>query len=408
MFQKLKIKLILINVVALTLVLMLIFMALYFFMKQGLEQQSYMMMNTIAKEERVLPPIGAPDANRALSGSFFIKVNTLGEILENSSENGVSQDDLEKLKKIALKKEINTGNIESNNYKLKFLKVQKSYGEIIVFSDRSMEDNIFKWMIIASICIGLVSLGLVFFISMFLASKAIKPIKASWEKQNAFVADASHELRTPLAVVNSNLEIVMENENETVGSQNKWLSNVQGELERMKKLVDDLLFLARADSEGEEMTKEIIDLSGLLWKIYDLFTPLAQKKGLQLILQNKDNIAVLGNEYRIKQLITILLDNAIKHTSIGGNIELRLEADINNLQLSIRDTGEGIPKEYLKKIFDRFYRVDKSRSRSQGGSGLGLAIAKCIVDEHRGTINVASEIGKGTEFKIVLPIENMK
>jgi signal transduction histidine kinase len=117
---------------------------------------------------------------------------------------------------------------------------------------------------------------------------------------------------------------------------------------------------------------------------------------------------VYGNEFRIKQLITILLDNAIKYTNSGGKIELKLEAGSSTSQLSVRDTGEGIAKEHIGKIFDRFYRVDKSRSRINGGSGLGLAIAKCIVNEHRGTINVVSEVSKGTEFTIYLPIENSK
>jgi len=135
----------------------------------------------------------------------------------------------------------------------------------------------YKPLIIISIYIVLLSIVLVFTVSFFLANRSIKPIKTSWEKQTAFIADASHELRTPLAVINSNLEIVMENENETVGSQMKWLGNIQSELERMKKLVDDLLFLARADAE-DEMPKEYFDLSRLVHKIYDEFTPLAKRK----------------------------------------------------------------------------------------------------------------------------------
>jgi signal transduction histidine kinase len=199
----------------------------------------------------------------------------------------------------------------------------------------------------------------------------------------------------------------MDNEDKTVGSQKKWLSNIQCELERMKKLIDDLLFLARADADGE-MPKEHFDLSELLYKIYDTFTPLFQKKNLELLLNSPHNIIVYGNEFRIKQLITILLDNAMKYTGEGGKVELTLQTGTNAVQLSVKDTGEGIAKEHLGKIFDRFYRVDKSRSRNYGGAGLGLAIAQCIVNEHRGTINVISEVSKGTEFKISLPIENKK
>lgn len=406
MFRKLKIRLIMISVLSLTIVLFMIFFGIYFMMKHGTNQQSYMLMNTIAKEERVLPPFGAPDASRVLLGSVFVKVDASGETIEYSSDLRVSKEDVEELKEIVLKEGTTIGNIKNSNYKLRFLKVPKEYGAIVVFLDNSMEEDIFKRLVIVSVCTGSISLTLVFFISLFLANKAIKPVKASWEKQNAFVADASHELRSPLAVITSNLEIVMENENGTVGSQNKWLGNIQSELERIKKLVDDLLFLARSDAEDEEMSKGSFDLSGLLYKIINTFTPLAQKKGLKLVLHNKNNVTVFGNEFRIRQLITILLDNAIKYTNSGGKIELILEVGASTYQLSIKDNGEGIPREHLNRIFDRFYRVDKSRSRSHGGSGLGLAIAKCIVKEHNGRINVISEVGKGTEFTVVLPIES--
>ncbi|WP_053957314.1 sensor histidine kinase [Inediibacterium massiliense] len=405
MFQKLKMKLISINVILLTIVLLIIFSGLYFMMQHGMNQQSYMLMNTIAQEEHLFPSISTPDGRKVALGSFFIKVNTSGEIIEHSSEFFISKEDVEELKEIVLRKESKNGNIENNNYRLKFLKVPKEYGLIMVFLDNSREKDIFKWLIRISIYIGLISLALVFFISLFLANKAIKPVRVSWEKQNTFVADASHELRTPLAVVTSNLEIVMENENETVASQSKWLINVQSELERLKKLIDDLLFLARSDAKDDEWFKEPFDLSGLLCKVKDTFMPLAQKKGLELILHNKEDVTFWGNEFKIKQLITILLDNAIKYTNRGGIIELRLDIGINTFQLSVKDTGEGIPKECLNHIFDRFYRVDKSRSRNYGGSGLGLAIAKCIINEHNGKIHVVSDVGKGTEFTVVFPME---
>ncbi|AOT72508.1 sensor histidine kinase [Geosporobacter ferrireducens] len=406
MFQKLKIRLIMINVIALTIILLMIFSGIYLLMKQGMQKQAYMLMSTIAEEERVLPPFGAPDARRILLGSFFIKINASGEIITYSSELRVPKEDVGELKEIVLNKGISTGTIATNNYRLHFLKVSKEYGSIVVFLDNSGEENVFRWLLTISICIGLISLTLVFFISLFLANKAIKPVKISWERQNTFVADASHELRTPLAVVTSNLEIIMENETETVGSQHKWLTNVQSELDRLKQLVNDLLFLARSDAEGEELSKEPFDLSSLLYKTSDTFMPLAQKKGIRLVLHNQDDVTLLGNEFRIKQLITILLDNAIKYTSSGGKIELQLEVGMNTFQLSIKDSGEGIPREHLNRIFDRFYRVDQSRSRSHGGSGLGLAIAKCIVDEHKGSIHVMSEVDKGTEFTVVFPIES--
>ncbi len=402
MFRKLKIKFIMTNVVTLTVVLLLIFCGMYFSMKGFLKFQADMILNSIAKEECL-----NPNFNAALVRYFFIKVEPSGKVFEYSADMTVPTEDVETLKDEVLKRGVTKGKIANNKYKFNFLIADKGYGVIIVFLDYSVEEVMLKPIIFIGTFFGLLSLALVFGISLFLAGKSIRPIKTSWEKQNIFIADASHELRTPLAVVNSNLEIVMENKNDTVGSQGKWLGNIQSELDRMKKLVDDLLFLARANAD-EEMPKDYFDLSNLLYKIYDAFMPLAQKKDLELLLDNKKNIAAYGNEFRIKQLITILLDNAIKYTDNGGKIELKLESGASMLQLSIRDTGEGIPKEHIGKIFDRFYRVDKSRSRSLGGSGLGLAIAKCIVDEHKGFINVVSEVSKGTEFTISLPVKSNK
>lgn len=365
--------------------------------KAFLKLQADIILYTIANEEKL-----NSNFDSGFVRFFSIKIDTSGKIIGYLMNINISSEEMETLKEKVIEKGETRGKISNDKFKFKFLKIPKEYGYIIVFLDYTVEEKMYKPLIIISIYIVLLSIVLVFTVSFFLANRSIKPIKTSWEKQTAFIADASHELRTPLAVINSNLEIVMENENETVGSQMKWLGNIQSELERMKKLVDDLLFLARADAE-DEMPKEYFDLSRLVHKIYDEFTPLCQKKSLEFLLDAKDNIVFYGNEFRIKQLITILLDNAIKFTGEGGKIILKLKVHANSIQLSVSDTGEGIAKEHIDKIFDRFYRVDKSRSRNHGGSGLGLAIAKCIVNEHKGTIDVFSEVSRGTEFTVSLP-----
>ncbi|KNY27802.1 sensor histidine kinase [Pseudobacteroides cellulosolvens] len=398
MFRKLKIKFIMTNVVSLSVVLLIIFSGIYFSMKYFMKFQADIILNTIARDEQL-----SSDYNPSLVRFFFIKVDPSGKTIGFDSDINIAENDIETLKDMAFKSNITNGNVTKNNLKFKFIIVPKEYGSILVFLDYSVEVEMTKPLLFISAFICLITLTLVFIISIFLANKSIQPIKKSWEKQAAFIADASHELRTPLAVVTSNLEIVMENETETVGSQKKWFGNIHSELERMKKLVDDLLFLARADAE-DEIPKDYFDLSRLLFKIYDSFIPLAKKKDLSLILDNKDNITLYGNEFQIKQLVTILLDNAIKYTDYGGKIELKLEVSASVYRLSIKDTGEGIPKEHIDKIFDRFYRVDKSRSRTYGGSGLGLAIAKCIINEHKGTINIISEVDKGTEVVIFFPV----
>jgi signal transduction histidine kinase len=369
-------------------------------MKQGMRNQSYIMMKKIALTEINSPPINFLPDNRLTNNSFFIKLDKSYEILSVSNAISISNDEIISLKDKVINSGKSKGITEINNHSLRFLKQTKNYGYIIVFQSNELENNFFKNLIITSILIGIVSLILVFVISFFLANRAMKPIILSWQKQGAFVEDASHELRTPLAVVYSNLEVVLDNENETVKSQNNWLYNIQSELERMKKLVNDLLFLARANIEDEENIKCPFNLSNLFDEIYMLFIPLTQKKNIKLILNKEDNVIFTGDEFKIKQLITILLDNAMKYTQESGEIQLKLKSSNHLIQISVIDNGEGISKEHQEKIFGRFYRVDKSRSRKFGGSGLGLAIAKCIVSEHKGSINLNSKVNQDSNFTI--------
>ncbi|MEN6315412.1 MAG: ATP-binding protein [Clostridiaceae bacterium] len=419
MFKRLKTKLILINMLLISAVLIFATCAVYLMTKRGISQQSDMLMHSIAKEEKLYiqenEPAGEdaelirPQNNnmedRILTGVFYAKIKPDGEILENSASAAyLRQNAGYAVKKAAEGKEL-SGCIRLNSLNLKYIKVQKNYGFIIVFFDTSLEDSILSRLMYTTIAIGIISLALIFFVSLYLAGKAIAPVKSSWEKQNAFAADASHELRTPLAIVNSNLEIVMENDENIVRSQSKWLGNIQQEIKRMSKLVEDLLFLARADMHEDETVMDQFNVSNSANQIIEVFKPLLDKKSLSLLSNIQANVVARGNEGRIKQLLTILIDNAFNHTQSGGRISLDLTKSGDFYEIVVSDTGEGIPEKEIDKIFERFYRVDKSRSRSYGGSGLGLSIAQCIVKEHRGSILVHSEVGKGTEFRIRLPIE---
>jgi signal transduction histidine kinase len=213
------------------------------------------------------------------------------------------------------------------------------------------------------------------------------------------VADASHELRTPLAVINTNLELVLGNADETVVSQSKWLGAIQSEIQRMSKLVSDLLFLARSDSD-ETIPMTAFDLSAALHQAVAPFVPFAASKCIDLASSIEPNVLFCGSEGRIKQLIDILIDNAIKHSTAGDKVELKMNTGHSTIEIAVSDTGEGIPDGHLELIFERFYRVDRSRSRDYGGAGLGLSIADCIVKEHGGTINVSSTAGQGAVFTV--------
>lgn len=409
MFRKLKIQLILINLSLMSLVLVIIFSGIYFFTQQGMERQSEGLMRNIAERERMPhppgppgPPEDQPSQQRAAPNFFYLKVGNDGQVLDISPNPPISTGDAQSLIKKAVAEINAAGTISYKNINYRYLKASRSYGFFIVFDDKTLDEAMLSRLVLSSLIIGGLSLILVFFVCLYFANKALVPIARAWDKQRAFVADASHELRTPLAVINTNLELVLGNADETVDSQSKWLGNIQSEIQRMTKLVGDLLFLARTDA-NETISKSVFNISNALNQAILPFIPFAASKEIELVSAIEPDLSFYGNEGRLKQLIAILIDNAIKHTSDGGKIELKLYPVAGAVEISVSDTGEGIPKKHLDRIFERFYRIDMSRSREYGGTGLGLSIADCIVKEHKGTINVSSTVGKGSIFKILLP-----
>ncbi len=271
----------------------------------------------------------------------------------------------------------------------------------IIFVNIDYQNSLLRSLGINLVIVAMIGFGLVFAGSYFMAGRAIKPIKAAWEKQKSFVADASHELRTPLSVIQTNLELVMENRDETVESQTKWLENIHVENKHMTKLVSDLLLLARADSGQKLLEMKNFSLSSTVEKAAAPFIPTVEEKQIEINLLITPEVNFYGDESRIKQLVVILVDNAVKYTNPGGRISLVLNSNKDSIELIVSDTGEGIPKEYLEKIFERFYRVDKARSSETVGIGLGLSIASWIVKEHYGAIHVESTVGQGSTFKVI-------
>lgn len=277
-----------------------------------------------------------------------------------------------------------------------------STGELIVVQlARNLSSQRENLRIYFLIVVLIILLGIIVSILLgnFLAKRALYPIKRSYEQQRNFLADASHELRTPVAVVLANLEAVLANKDKTIASQEEWIDNAYTEIKRTKSLVEDLLFLAKADAGERIGSFEPIDLSYLILEISESLNSLAVKKGVNLITNISDiELFTLGDKKRITELFTILIDNALKYTDSGGDVTIDVNATDYEITVSISDTGIGIAKEEQEKIFDRFYRVDKARSRRESGTGLGLAIAKLIIEDHKIALKLDSEEGVGTTF----------
>jgi two-component system sensor histidine kinase CiaH len=238
---------------------------------------------------------------------------------------------------------------------------------------------------------------------LFLAERALVPIRRSWEKQQRFVADASHELRTPTAVIHAQTELLFRHPTHSIEQESPNIAVILKESKRMGKLVEDLLTLARSDSNQLQIQSSTIALDSLLSEVIDQFRLLADTQEIEIITDLHPPLTLWGDEGRIRQLLIILLDNALKYTPSSGRIEVSGRYQSNSVYISISDSGCGIAEDELPHIFERFYRGDKVRSRTQGGTGLGLSIAQWIVDAHGGVIRVHSKVNAGTKVELLFP-----
>ncbi len=238
----------------------------------------------------------------------------------------------------------------------------------------------------------------------------ISRLDQSFRQIKQFTQDASHELKTPLTILKGEVEVTLRKERTPHEYQQTLKSNLE-EINRMSQIVEDLLVLSKADSGELKIKKELVDLNQIIDEVISHMEVLAYDKGIRIErLNHNEDIQIIGDPLRLRELFLNLISNGIKYTEKGGLIRITIEKNEENglknpfIKVIVSDTGIGISKEDQIKIFDRFYRVDKARSRDQGGSGLGLSICKWIVESHKGEISVESELGKGSSFIVKLPV----
>jgi signal transduction histidine kinase len=234
-------------------------------------------------------------------------------------------------------------------------------------------------------------------------NEMIERLEKSFEQVRQFTGDASHELKTPLTVIQGEVEVALRTETTIEGFKEVLVSALE-EIGRMNNIVTNLLDLAKADVDGLSATKEPVRFDNVVMDSYELLEKVAADKGLKIDILKNDQVTVMGDSLRLGQLVFNLLDNAIKYTEGDeGNINILLTLEEGHAKLVVKDSGIGIPPQEIAHIFDRFYMVDKARSREAGGTGLGLNICKVIVDSINGTITAKSEPGRGSEFIVLLP-----
>jgi signal transduction histidine kinase len=236
--------------------------------------------------------------------------------------------------------------------------------------------------------------------SLLMATRSLRPISRAFQRQREFVADASHELRTPLTLIRTNVEAWLRRSS---GQTRTYAQSIVEEVEQLNRIVGDLTTLALADARQLHLNPKPIELNEVVKGLITQATPLADERGVQLRPDLNGGVRVDADLVRVRQLLLILIDNALLHTPSGGQVSVGVARQNGRAQVTVTDTGEGIPTGDLPHIFERFYRADKARTRENGGSGLGLAIAKWIVDAHKGDIAVTSAEGRGTEVAVSLP-----
>lgn len=318
--------------------------------------------------------------------------NSIKEVI-NLSNNNIDIDSIKSLGQSIL----NNNNIKKeyigNIYFNKYSYIYSNSKYLIIIDNSSIQKSLYNYLLI-SLSLFILLEVIVYLISMILTSWIIKPVINSFEKQKEFIADASHELKTPLSVIMSSSEALEDNPNEV-----KWLNNIKSEANRMNILIKNLLELASLEKKETYVLKED-DLSKVVYLAVLTFDAKAYESDIKLESKIDSNIKFNFDTYSINELVEILLDNALKHADKKSTIVVSLKEQGNNILLSVTDTGDIIPKGEEEKIFERFYRLDKSRSRKENRYGLGLAIAKNIVINHNGKIS-AESVGKVTTFKVL-------
>ncbi len=292
---------------------------------------------------------------------------------------------------------MDNGNLGGYKGIYKFKIVKQLTGYMVIFMDcRNQIQNGITFLVI-SCGVAIVTSILMFILISILSKRAMKPFIENAEKQKLFITDAGHEIKTPLAIISANADVL-----ELTGGTNEWINSIRNQTSRLDKLVKNLLTLSKLDEENVKLTFSEFDLSETVARIAGSFLAVAEANNKKYHIDVQPGIRLMGDESSMEQLISTLMDNAMKYSNKEGNILITLTGNKKGPRLEVSNTVDQLDETNLDKLFDRFYRTDASRSRETGGYGIGLSIAKSIVNAHHGRISVRCEDGKAIQFIVQL------
>jgi len=313
--------------------------------------------------------------------------------VDDGNKEVYSEEDL-----IGIAKEIlDEGKASGKTDHLIYIVSQRPDYTLVAFMDNTVAEGSMSTLLRNFLIVGGAAIVVLFVISFMIANRIVRPLEENDRKQKRFISDASHELKTPVAVISTNAELLAGE----IGD-NEWLANIQYENERMGTLVKQLLDLSR--TENAEVPMEPVDFSRIVTGETLAFEMLAFDNGREIQSEIEDGIVLTGNGIQLTQLISVLLDNAIRH-STGKDIRVSLKRDSHHAVLNVANDGNEIPREKMEHLFDRFYQVDEARNSDGQHYGLGLSIAKAVVEKHGGGIHVSCPEGK-VLFTVSFPVKN--
>ncbi len=281
-------------------------------------------------------------------------------------------------------------------------------GEIlgVVQVGRSIQEQVSALHLLRELLLGLGLIALLIATvgGLFLAQRALAPARLAFERQQSFIGDASHELRTPLTLLRANADMLLRHRDRLSSDDADMLKEIVEETEHIDHLSTNLLLLARLDAGQMHLEQEVIELADVATNVARRVSAVALEKGVRIETVPSGDVRVIGDREEIERAVLILVDNAVKYTPSSGSVKLRTSVQDRLATLTVEDTGEGIAPEHIPHLTERFYRVDRARSRDTGGAGLGLSIAQRIAEAHGGTLNITSRSGHGTTAALILPL----
>ena len=283
-----------------------------------------------------------------------------------------------------------------SNYR--YLRFDDCGDTVIIFLDCRSRMDSFRSFLIYSVAVSLAGMVAVAGLVLLLSKMVMKPVQESYEKQKSFITDAGHEIKTPLTIIDADATILEMD----CGEDNEWISDIHSQVKRLSALTKDLIYLSRMEEESPRVQMLDFPLSDVIIETAQSFQSLAKVQQKEFIVDVEPMLNLCGDEKAITQLVSILLDNALKYSDQNGTISLKAYSKGRNVCIEVFNTAENVDTSQLGRLFDRFYRADKSRNSQTGGYGIGLSIAKAVAEAHRGRISAASADGKSLTITAVL------